>query len=89
MLPGPSSTKEVQAQIKRPRNPFLIYRNDKWKEVSARLGQAHQGDISKEVGKMWKSEPKEVQAKYEQMAAFEKSEHARLHPDYKYQPKSK
>lgn len=36
---------------------------------------------------MWQAETNDVRAKYKKLAEFEKNEHLRLYPNYRYQPR--
>ncbi|RKP39029.1 putative HMG box protein, partial [Dimargaris cristalligena] len=75
--------------IPRPRNAFIIYRQEKHRElVAGSTGPSIPNkEISKIIGKMWREEPKLVKDEYHRRAEEEKTTHATTYPDYKYSPR--
>ncbi|KZV61439.1 high mobility group box, partial [Peniophora sp. CONT] len=79
----------------RPPNAWIIYRTDKLKELKElakpQPGQPKekQADLSTKISLMWRNETEEVKKEYERRAERAKAEHARLYPDYKFEPKKK
>lgn len=47
----------------------------------------HNNDISKELGKRWKTEPDHIKDKYKALAEELKAKHAAQYPDYQYAPR--
>ncbi|KAI0310842.1 hypothetical protein OF83DRAFT_1153553 [Amylostereum chailletii] len=95
--PGPKSHRPrspvAHDKVKRPLNPFMLYRMDTVKtlkrkdEAAGRSGK--QTDYSRTVAKMWGDEPGVVKDRYTSLAAKVKAEHERLFPEYKYTPQRK
>ncbi|KAH9858530.1 hypothetical protein C2E23DRAFT_5497 [Lenzites betulinus] len=77
--------------IPRPSNAWILYRTDRLKVLVANNGGVpiRQSVASTMIGEMWQDELPEVRAAYEKRAELAKAEHRRLHPDYKYKPKTK
>jgi hypothetical protein len=75
--------------IPRPRNAFILYRQQKSKELARLAGGklASQSQISAVAGRAWKSETLEVRKTFQALAVQEATEHARKYPDYKYKPR--
>ena len=73
-----------QEHIKRPRNAFIIYRNQRGPAIR-RKGQLNP-QVSKTVAQSWKCESEETTAKFYEMARKEKEAHRERHPEYKYSP---
>ncbi|KAJ1956733.1 hypothetical protein IWQ62_005241, partial [Dispira parvispora] len=75
--------------IKRPLNPFMIYRQEKHQELNRkRTGPGVPiGEVSKLIGSMWKRESKATQKYYYDRAEQLKQEHKAKYPDYKYNPR--
>lgn len=86
-MPSASSS---PAHVPRPLNSFFVYRSDKLKELKAdpSFDLILQRDISSRLGKQWRQEPTEVRNIYKEKAAELKAEHKRIHPDYRYHPRS-
>ncbi|KAJ1927848.1 hypothetical protein IWQ60_002577 [Tieghemiomyces parasiticus] len=82
-------TRSSPDHIPRPRNAFIIYRQEKHRDLVA----THTGpsipnkDISKIIGRMWKEEAELVKDEYRRRAEDEKNAHATTYPDYKYCPR--
>jgi hypothetical protein len=73
----------------RPLNAFMLYRQEKQKELNITTRNLHSKELSKVIGTMWKNETKEVGDKFARMAEEEKVYHSQQHPDYKYSPVQK
>ncbi|RIB19315.1 high mobility group box protein, partial [Gigaspora rosea] len=71
-------------QPPRPMNPFIIYRTTKAKEIYSKNPCITTGELSKEIGKMWRKEPPEVRLRFTKMAEEVKQQHMKKYPDYKY-----
>ncbi|KZT43680.1 hypothetical protein SISSUDRAFT_1116346 [Sistotremastrum suecicum HHB10207 ss-3] len=79
----------------RPRNPFIIYRNQVQAEVTSRYQNASGAPpgkkptmavISKVIAAQWQNESAEVRAHFTALAQEEKRLHNENHPEYKYRP---
>ncbi|KAL7413751.1 hypothetical protein BDY24DRAFT_331342, partial [Mrakia frigida] len=75
----------------RPPNSWILYRSDTIKKIkdAKTRGEEFPGDVSKMISLLWKNESKEVRLRYDKLSAVRKAEHARLYPNYKYQPQRK
>ncbi|KAJ7782872.1 hypothetical protein B0H16DRAFT_471606 [Mycena metata] len=82
-MPGPVRTPPKKpVQPPRPPNAWIIYRQEKAKEI----GRKAQADVSKEISAMWKAELPHIRAEYERRADIKKAEHNAMYPDYRFQP---
>ncbi|KXN67256.1 sequence-specific DNA-binding high mobility group box protein mat-Mc, partial [Conidiobolus coronatus NRRL 28638] len=73
--------------IPRPKNSFMIYRQEKQYEAAKHIEGSNNKDISKLVGKWWNNETEEVKAYYRKKAEEAKKVHSKLYPNYRYCPK--
>ncbi|KAI8875437.1 mating type protein MAT1-1, partial [Backusella circina FSU 941] len=73
----------------RPMNCFLLFRNDKQKEIVAKCKGANHRDISKVISKWWRESDEELKTYYRIRAIIEKEKHQQMYPNYKYSPKKK
>ncbi|KAM0713516.1 hypothetical protein Q7P37_010478 [Cladosporium fusiforme] len=91
----PAAAAAEARHIPRPRNEFMIFRNDfaaRWRTGHGEKRGLHNPDISKEAGKAWqalKANDKAAWAKYKARANTEKKQHEQRYPDYKYTPLKK
>lgn len=81
--------KVATAHIPRPRNKYIIFRNDfsaQWRTSKGQKRGTANADISKAAGETWQALGEKGQAKYAARAAIEKAEHKRQYPEYHYTP---
>ncbi|ORX99708.1 high mobility group box, partial [Basidiobolus meristosporus CBS 931.73] len=71
----------------RPRNSFMIYRQNRRTEVVAMRPGINDSQVSVILGEMWRKEKEEVKMLYRDLANEEKRIHSLKYPNYKYQPK--
>ena len=76
----------IRKTIPRPRNCFIIYRQDKAELIREQLPGIKNCDISKIVSQFWKNEVVEIKKKYIELAKKEKLEHQKKYPEYKFSP---
>nr|WRY74167.1 mating type protein MAT1-1-3 [Diaporthe caulivora] len=76
-------------KIPRPPNAWIIFRSEKSKEVRQGNPGTPNGDVSKEVSRLWHAAAQEVRDYYGQMAAQKKEEHMLKYPNYRYRPARK
>lgn len=76
-----------KAKVPRPLNAFVLYRQHWHPHYRQHNKDWHNNDISKELGRRWRTESEEVKEKYKQLAEELKKEHALLYPDYQYAPR--
>ncbi|KAI9485982.1 MAG: hypothetical protein EXX96DRAFT_547226 [Benjaminiella poitrasii] len=84
-----AASKPKISKAPRPRNSFILYRQEKQKNVTVSTMKLHSKDLSKVFAEMWKNEKEEVRMKYERMAEEEKLMHSIMYPKYKYCPKQR
>ncbi|KAJ3553518.1 hypothetical protein NM688_g3565 [Phlebia brevispora] len=79
-------------KIPRPCNAWVLFRRDHQKavreELTAKGDSTTQASISRLLSQMWRGLPPAEKAKYEYRAEVERAEHRKLHPDYKFCPKT-
>lgn len=91
----PGTTSLQAKHIPRPRNEFMIFRNDfaaRWRMGTKEKRGKQNPDISKEAGRAWqtlKATDKAAYANYRARAREEKALHEERYPDYKYTPLKK
>ncbi|CAG8590740.1 9778_t:CDS:2, partial [Funneliformis mosseae] len=71
----------------RPPNAFILYRRAKQPTIVAQHQGITNNEVSKEIGKLWHSEPMEVRLKFQKMAEAAKEEHMKKYPEYRYRPR--
>lgn len=74
-------------KVPRPPNAFILYRQHWHSHYKQHNSNMHNNEISKEIGKKWKSEPTAVKAQYKRLAEDLKVKHTELYPDYQYAPR--
>ncbi|VDC03937.1 unnamed protein product [Peniophora sp. CBMAI 1063] len=76
--------------VKRPRNGFIIFRCEFVAKNRGKAPRSKSGGPSKRLsqlaGETWKKLPAAQRDVYMTLAALEKDEHSRQHPDYVYRP---
>ncbi|KAI9279866.1 hypothetical protein BY458DRAFT_545027 [Sporodiniella umbellata] len=83
------NNKTQQVGIPRPLNCFLIYRNEKQKEILAQCPGANHRDLSKIIATWWKNATDLEKEPFRNKARIAKQEHRKKYPEYKYAPKRK
>jgi hypothetical protein len=74
-------TKKInQVKIKRPRNAFIIYRQEKSANVNFHCTSIF--TVSKILGNQWKNESESVREDYRMKAKCESDMHKNKYPDY-------
>ncbi|XP_054652458.1 protein pangolin-like isoform X2 [Dunckerocampus dactyliophorus] len=68
--------------IKKPPNAFMLFRKEQSPNVVAQFNITNSAAVNKILGKMWKSLPKKLQAKYYQQAEEHKLIHSLQHPNW-------
>ncbi|XP_061549668.1 transcription factor SOX-18-like [Phycodurus eques] len=71
-----------QPYIKKPPNAFMLFRKEQSPNVVAEFNITNSAVVNKILGKMWKSLPKKLQAKYYQQAEEHRILHNLQHPDW-------
>ncbi|XP_065199095.1 transcription factor SOX-9-like [Sycon ciliatum] len=84
------SKKADQPQrIKRPMNPFMIWAKGERSIILNRNPTMHNSDVSRQLGRNWRSMSDEEKQPFIRAAEQLAEEHRRKHPDYKYRPRKK
>ncbi|XP_061694884.1 transcription factor 7-like [Syngnathoides biaculeatus] len=81
---APQSVRQEGARpyVKKPPNAFMLFRKEQSPNVVARFSITNSAVVNKILGKMWKSLPRKLQAKYYQQAEELKILHGLRHPDW-------
>ncbi|KAI6252264.1 hypothetical protein MCOR19_011122 [Pyricularia oryzae] len=74
-------------KIRRPRNAFILYRTHHQARIVAENPKLPNPEISKIIGFQWRDEPESVKETWKKLAEEDKRKHARLYPNYKFQPR--
>ncbi|KAI6369159.1 hypothetical protein MCOR25_004513 [Pyricularia grisea] len=74
-------------KIRRPRNAFILYRTHHQAKILAENPCLPNPEISKIIGFQWRDEPESVKETWKRLAEEDKRKHARLYPNYKFQPR--
>ncbi|KAI9799445.1 MAG: hypothetical protein M1825_004545 [Sarcosagium campestre] len=74
-------------KVPRPPNAFILYRKHHHPLLKAGNPNLHNNEISIILGRQWKSETPETQARFKTLAENVKQEHQRAHPEYQYAPR--
>lgn len=84
-----TSRKSSIVHIKRPMNAFMVYSQIERQRIIEDNPNAHNAEISKFLGKKWKSLSQEEKDPFIQQAEKLRQLHMAEFPDYKYRPKKK
>lgn len=76
-----------EPKIPRPRNTFILFRQHHQARVVRDNPGVTNPDISKLIGKLWRSLGPDDQAKWKKLADEEKARHRRQYPNYRFQPR--
>jgi len=75
--------------IKRPMNAFMRWSQLERRKIISNCPDAHNAEISKNLGKKWRTLSEEEKKPFVEEAERLKMLHLREYPDYKYKPKKK
>ena len=73
---------ETTAKIPRPRNAFILYRQEKSKLLMESHPEMSNLEISQALGKQWREEKTAIRTLYYDLAKKEKYEHQLKYPGY-------
>ncbi|KAF5391180.1 hypothetical protein D9757_003125 [Collybiopsis confluens] len=85
VFPSPRSS----GKIPRPRNCFIIFRNEMTRILRVEKKKSSEASLSKEIADMWRMAPPHIVEEYRRKAAMEAEMHRIAYPDYRFQPKPK
>ncbi|KAI5265890.1 hypothetical protein E4T47_08438 [Aureobasidium subglaciale] len=78
---------QPEPKVPRPRNAFILYRQNRQAAVVAQNPGLANPDISKIIGEQWRNEPEGEKNRWKAYAEEEKLQHQQRYPSYRYQPK--
>ncbi|PPJ56337.1 hypothetical protein CBER1_00680 [Cercospora berteroae] len=78
---------QPEPKIPRPRNAFILYRQNQQAQVVAQNPGLANPEISKIIGEQWQNQPPEIKNRWKALAEEEKLRHQQQYPSYRYQPK--
>ncbi|XP_063980603.1 transcription factor SOX-10-like [Diachasmimorpha longicaudata] len=73
--------------VKRPMNAFMVWAQAARRRLADQYPQLHNAELSKTLGKLWRSIKDEDKKPFIEAADKLRIIHKREHPDYKYQPR--
>eukprot|EP00111_Clytia_hemisphaerica_P000313 TCONS_00000822-protein len=76
-------------RIRRPLNCFMVFSHLERKRVAEEHPELHNADLSKILGKRWKTLSPSEKQPYIEEAERIRQLHTEIYPDYKYQPRRK
>lgn len=76
--------KTQNTHIPRPRNSWIIYRQDRTKDLRAQDPSLTASEISRIVSNLWRDELPQVRTYYQRLAADEAQAHRDRYPNYRY-----
>ncbi|ESO05073.1 hypothetical protein HELRODRAFT_78096, partial [Helobdella robusta] len=76
-------------RIKRPMNPFMVFAQQERRKITSSDPERHNADISKELGRKWRSLSILDKKPYVELARSLHRLHQIEFPNYKYKPRKK
>jgi len=81
--------KKATSHVKRPMNAFMVWSQMERRKIAEVAPDMHNAEISKRLGKRWKTLNDAERAPYVEEAERLRLLHLQEYPDYKYRPRKK